>query len=442
MLDNITISGFSKNKLKISIPYLKEWFITIPGYILFFMMLFVPTTYQLVKAVILVICLVIVIVRVFLNYGKTNLHISVFWWTGFYVLIGLIFIFIGVLRGAPGAVRVSTVYAIWSIVFTILISGASKPRIIQGIMRTMVITTVVIGIYSLSYILWSWGWLPSVLYIPINMGQAIGFYDGYIEYNLYNISSLVFLVPFMLAVLLTWPKKLKPFGLSWGLLWLAFILGIILVLLSGRRALMLVIFFPPVIIWFLSRFVPGNQRAEKRRVSLPATLSIVVIFVAVGFCLSFAFGISINAIKEMFFEGFNFSNDISALLRAEQLAALLDGWKQYPILGAGHGAGVDYLRSGTQVWAYELSYVALFYQTGAVGFILYFLCFFWIFWKGIRVIKSRSSLGPSMLTVLTGMICFLIANATNPYLAKFDYMWIIFLPLLLINQALLNKDIS
>jgi len=35
---------------------------------------------------------------------------------------------------------------------------------------------------------------------------------------------------------------------------------------------------------------------------------------------------------------------------------------------------------------------------------------------------------------------FLIANATNPYLARFDGIWVIFLPLAFINRWLLTEN--
>jgi hypothetical protein len=34
----------------------------------------------------------------------------------------------------------------------------------------------------------------------------------------------------------------------------------------------------------------------------------------------------------------------------------------------------------------------------------------------------------------------LIGNATNPYLEKFDYIWVIFLPVALINFWLLGQN--
>jgi hypothetical protein len=38
------------------------------------------------------------------------------------------------------------------------------------------------------------------------------------------------------------------------------------------------------------------------------------------------------------------------------------------------------------------------------------------------------------------MTAFLIANATNPYLERYDYLWVIFLPIAFVNLSLLAKD--
>jgi hypothetical protein len=434
-MQSISITYINKNDNSKSISKVK-WY-ALPGYLLFFMMLFVPTTYQPIKAILLAFCLFIITIGILVDRGKLNLHTDVLLWMVFYVLLGVFFIFIGVLRGAPGALRVSTVYVLWPIVFTLLIAGATKISVLKGIMQTLVIATIAIGIYSLSYIAWAWGWLPDALYIPLDMGQAIGFYKGFTEYNLYNISSLIFLVPFMLAIVLTWPKNQKPFGISKIFIWVGLILGLLLVLLSGRRALILVSLLSPVIILILSRFLPRQHGNKSGR--LLTILGLVFFLLVIVFSLNLIFEINLYAVKEMFIQGFNFELDINALPRAEQFVALMEGWKEYPLLGAGHGAGVDYIRSVSQPWAYELSYVALLYQTGMIGFLLYGICICWILWRGIKLIKIGGFLGNSMLLILTGTICFLIANFTNPYLGKFDYMWVLFLPLMFINYGLLNK---
>jgi len=42
--------------------------------------------------------------------------------------------------------------------------------------------------------------------------------------------------------------------------------------------------------------------------------------------------------------------------------------------------------------------------------------------------------------VLVGTTCFLLVNATNPYLWKFDSYWVIFMPVALINAWLLSQQ--
>jgi len=59
---------------------------------------------------------------------------------------------------------------------------------------------------------------------------------------------------------------------------------------------------------------------------------------------------------------------------------------------------------------------------------------------GIRVIRTGGELGASILPIMVGMTGFLIANATNPYLARFDGIWTIFLPLAFINRWLLPEN--
>ena len=87
-----------------------------------------------------------------------------------------------------------------------------------------------------------------------------------------------------------------------------------------------------------------------------------------------------------------------------------------------------YIRSDVMPWAYELSYLALLYQTGLVGLGIYATGIAWIYFMGVKILRSGGMFAESMLPLLVGMTCFLVANATNPYLAKFDGLWIIFLP--------------
>jgi hypothetical protein len=56
------------------------------------------------------------------------------------------------------------------------------------------------------------------------------------------------------------------------------------------------------------------------------------------------------------------------------------------------------------------------------------------------MIRAGGDAGRIMLPLSVGLAAFLIANATNPYLLKFDFMWALFLPLALINRWLVERD--
>ena len=176
------------------------------AYLLFFLMLFVPSAYQAVKAPILVLVVLLIAVGA-LATGRLRLHPAVLLWTVFLVCVGLVFMIRGLLGEAPGAIRVGTVYVVWPLVYTMLVAGASRWIVLVGLGRTMVVATLAIAAYCVSYILHVVGLLPPFLYVPLDQGQAIGLYHGYIELKLFSLSSLLFLVPFLIAVLMTWSGR-------------------------------------------------------------------------------------------------------------------------------------------------------------------------------------------------------------------------------------------
>ena len=408
------------------------------GYLLFFMMLFLPAAYQPIKAVLLALVLAAIAVQALAHRGLP-LHRSIFIWTLFTVATSLAFMLRGAVNGAPGAMQVGTVYALWPLVYTILIAGASSQRVLVGIMRVLIAATIAIGLYGVSYIMHVVGWLPDVLYIPFEQGQRIGFYRGFVEFNVDSLASLLFLVPFTVSALMTWPKSEAPVSRRW--LWLGLIVGVALVALSGRRALLLVVALSPALALLLRRLLPQPERRASSKLVLRFVLFGALALTAVGVALHFAFGFSLGPIAAMFKRGFAFESYVRAVPRKEQFLNLLGAWAQSPVLGAGHGAvAPGWLRSEDMPWAYELSYVALLFHTGLVGFLVYAAGVAWIMAMGVRIIREGNRLGLWMLSVLVGTICFLIANTADPYLEKYDYLWVIFLPVALINVWLCARE--
>ena len=212
--------------------------ITFFGQALFFLMLFVPTAYAPLKGALLLIVLASI---AFLAYRRQaiELHPIVVRWTAIMVATGIGFIGWGFIKShGAAALRVGTIYVLWPLVYAMLVAGCARQDILKTFSKVLVFATIAIGLYSLSYILYASGWLPEAFYIPLNQGQALNPSPDSFEYNLYSISSLLFLVPFCITAILIWPKgKAAPVALLWN--FIAFALGIALVLLSGRRGLLL-----------------------------------------------------------------------------------------------------------------------------------------------------------------------------------------------------------
>jgi hypothetical protein len=409
------------------------------GYGLFFLMLFVPTSYQVVKAPILALLATVIAAEALVN-DRLRLHPTVALWTLFLVSVGLSFMIRGMLAGAPGALRVGTVYVVWPLLYTLLVAGAANWAALIGLARVMIVATIAIAVYDVSYILHVVGWLPAFLYLPVNLGQAIGLYHGFIELNLFNLSSLLFLVPFLISLLMTWwDRRTAPVSRLW--LWAALAGGVAIVLLSGRRALLLVVSLSPLLVLCGRGVLPRRERLANRRVLAGTVAGVVVVAAALTVYLHVLYNFSLESVWQMFLRGFDFQHDVSATARSSQLSVLLTEWAGAPLLGAGHGASaVGSIRSVEMPWAYELSYAALLFHTGLVGFIVYSAAVLWIYGMGARIVRGGGARAHYMLAVLVGLSCFLIGNATNPYLEKYDLLWVIFLPVALINQWMLTRQ--
>jgi hypothetical protein len=278
------------------------------------------------------------------------------------IITGLALILQGVFNYAPGALRVITVYVVWPIVFTVLIAGVTSEGMVAGLLRTLVIAALAIDLYSLSYVSFSLGWLPDLLYVPLDQGQAIGFYQGYVQYNLYSLATLLFLIPFVVAGLLTWPGRSRTV-VSRFWLWTALILGLILVLLSGRRALLVVAGLSPFITLIFRSFLPRPQKLQLRGDLKRFFVWVTLVLSALILFLRLTYGFNVASLVEFFGRGFEPMADVGAFVRREQFLALLSAWADSPLIGAGHGASAaGLIRSEELPWSYELYYLALLFQ--------------------------------------------------------------------------------
>jgi hypothetical protein len=99
-----------------------------------------------------------------------------------------------------------------------------------------------------------------------------------------------------------------------------------------------------------------------------------------------------------------------------------------------------FLGTGGGTPAFEVTFIQIFHETGIIGLLLFVSLFLWVYYKIIKIIKFKNSNIEQGVPLLIGSICFFIAMGSNPYYGSFDFMWIIFLPIVFINSNLLQGD--
>ena len=85
------------------------------GLFFFFLMLVMPKVYQVERGVLLATLLIGGLVYVICE--KWRLNKTILFWGFLTITASMIFIYIGVINNTPGALRVSTVYVLWPMVY-------------------------------------------------------------------------------------------------------------------------------------------------------------------------------------------------------------------------------------------------------------------------------------------------------------------------------------
>ena len=393
---------------------------TLSGMLLFLSIL-LPTTLSIVKIVLLLLLLFSCMFACKNAYSLSRHMVLLIL---FYSAIGILWVLYGAIRGNPGYLSMSTVLIFYPIIFGIL-SGLYKERLNEELYKLFIYSAWFLSVITLLIII-DFIWLHFGLF-----DIATGLYDldsvvvdnssGYFKFTIPNISSLIFLIPFLISAIFFRKPPKKHYILL--------LLLCVLAILSGRRALMLTMFLAPVLAVVITSDRLSNNKIFCR---------FLLVFVLIGMAIYLFYIAYPDYFIDRVTNILNFDSNTSNLERKYQFDALMAGFYEHPLFGNGAGAAASYLRSDSQPWAYELSYIAFLFQFGLVGFFIYLMGILFIIYTLIRRVKfvGRNSME---FCFLSGFISFMIANATNPYLLKFDYMWLIFIPLGIANSILVKK---
>lgn len=355
-----------------------------------------------------------------------------------YAFFGIFWSFYGEVRGNPGAFRVLTVMVFYPIIFSFLTCFFELKDFSAG--RAFFKSIGVILVFTqVFYVVSSFGLdggffygFMSAIYGDVAVADSG---DDYLLFTLPNVSSLIFFIPFFFVDAFFYKKTNKS---SMFVLLVMMLVAI----LTGRRAIYMSFIFSVVLVFFLVFFSPSVRISGGMRRVVFLLVSIVI--AGVFFIAPLQNEINFSVYADAIFSMFDFSGNESNLERVYQFDALIKGFYDTPLFGAGAGAAASYSRSYEQPWAYELFYLANLFQYGVVVFLCYIFGVLYIFTNMIRFFYgSKLSVEEKVfvLSFVAGCFAFLISTATNPYLGKFDYMWVLFVPLGMIN-AISVKGLS
>ena len=122
------ISNSSSNLSVSSVKFGAGVPLALTGFLLFFLMIFVPTTYAPVKGVLLFVILAGITFLIFRS-RTVGLHSAVLSWTAVMIATGLGFVGWGYAN--DGSLRVGTVYVLWPFVYAMLIAGVARLDVLE-----------------------------------------------------------------------------------------------------------------------------------------------------------------------------------------------------------------------------------------------------------------------------------------------------------------------
>ena len=357
-------------------------------------------------------------------------------WCFVFIIAGFVFTLWGITNGSTFALKTGKVDVLWPILFTFFLMVKFSNKVMRDFLKIIVFTSAAIGLYTALSVLALKGWLPTSIINAVNLGQRIDS-TSYVIAKYYSdqLPVLSFTVPFLLTL---YKYKQDIIWRRWILV--SLLLSMIPVIASGRNALWLITLLSPIIMFILLKFAKGNSE-DYNKLHVQWKLLLFLIGVAGLNILQSALSFNLSEIVKKFSLGFAFNTDPSAMLRKEQFYALFNGWLQIPLIGHGLGTSAVMIRSTIAPWSYELTYMSRLFHTGLLGVVIYGGLYLWIFITGLRIARKNPSSGVYIIPLLAGLAGMLIANATNPYIGAFDYMWITFVPLAFINGLCVNKEI-
>lgn len=394
--------------------------------ILFFLASVVPNSLQVPTAVALGISAGLGLVN--LNWAKWLKQLLFFW--GLSSIVTLIYLVRGMLAGAPQEALEQTliIYIMsplaWIIVCSRLAQLLPLATITRGFVILAIASSCTVAIFFALFITGG----PSAVSFFRETGANVNLISGYAASTMHVYGSFIFFAGFIFAS----PMSISPHWLRWAAL--AAVAAVAIT--SGRSALLIAVPMGFLVGEVLSKLISteGNRLAHHRSASRKtgaAAIGIALLIAVFLYLFALGAGLNMQLILYRFWESLtSWGGDE----RQGQFSALISGIIDTFGLGAGHGIGVDFVRSTTFPWRYELVWVASVLRVGILGAFVYAMVFI-DYYRSVGVLLQKHLLTQSDVMFIGALTCALVASATNPYIEAFTFQWMYIAPVvILISQ--------
>ena len=197
------------------------------------------------------------------------------------------------------------------------------------------------------------------------------------------------------------------------------ILCIIVIFLSGQRAYLLALFLTICLTFFISIIYCYKKNIFIKIKYFKYLFSFIAISMPVFFY--FIYNILLSELDLV-------SSAVD--LRSMQVEMFNTVANSHGFFGSGFGYVGELTRSEDMPWAYEVSYHLLLGSMGVIFFSMLILVSLIIFINSFIKIVSHTDYFINFFPHILALISILIISAFNPFLFKFDVLWVFFLPII------------
>lgn len=388
--------------------------------VLLFLMLVFEARYYLLKIIILFILLIMNMNHIYVSRRVFMLYVPL-------CLSTLVGIFGGLIRGYDHAFYGITTGIIWP--FASLFFAAPmllKQDNFKYFIKILFYVHSFLVLYDLGY---AFSIIVGFSFPNIypEIDTLFSFYGFTSRMNFTNLNVLTYTIPIFFMI---WLSKYE-IGISRLIQTSILLLSFFLLILSGRRSLMIVFPLAPIVALFVRRQLPTNV-VKKISKYIVLFISILSVFI---FYFYFVQRDVFDGYLFTFTKAFDSDEEPVKFIQAKQL---LDVWKDYPLFGAGTGMKLYESIRGIWKFQFELTYLFILASRGVVGFILYLFGVIGPLFVGFKLARKHDD--QLFIFMLIGYFFILLADATNPVLCSFDLMVPLYMCYAKINSIEYNKN--